>query len=90
MEQRKSIYGTTSDARSSRIASSGRSHSPGREEYQEAERTVKFLKRELATLRGGSKGLLEIRGKLATLEHRYELLVQEKQASLEQARLKDN
>ena len=73
-----------------RSGSSARSRTPPRlEEFEEADRTIKLLKRELESLRGESRGAIEIRGKIANLEHRYEILIQERHAEAEGYRLKE-
>lgn len=70
--------------------SSARSRTPTRfEEFEEADRAIKLLKRELESLRGESHGAIEIRGKIANLEHRYEILIQERHAEAESYRLKE-
>lgn len=73
-----------------RSSSRARSRTPPRtEEFEEADRTIKHLKRELEGLRGESRGAIEIRGKISNLEHRYEIMVQERHAENEGNRLKD-
>lgn len=73
-----------------RSSSRARSRTPPRmEEFEEADRTIKLLKRELEGLRGESRGAIEIRGKIANLEHRYEIMAQERHSENEGNRLKD-
>lgn len=72
-----------------RSTSGYRSNSPNRLAFEEADQTIHTLKKELAALRYSSKSLLETRGKLSNLEHRYDLLVQDRLQEHERNRVRD-
>lgn len=83
------------DRSPTRVAGSGykspaRSRSPGREFIEEADMTIRHLKKELSSLRYTSKGQLELRTKLSNLEHRYSLLVNEKTSEHEKAAYREH
>jgi len=70
--------------------SPARSRSPGREFVEEADMTIRHLKKELSSLRYTSKSQLELRTKLSNLEHRYSLLVNEKTSEHEKAAYREH
>lgn len=57
---------------------------------EEADMTIRHLKKELSSLRYTSKGQLELRTKLSNLEHRYSLLVNEKTSEHEKAAYREH
>lgn len=86
----RSSYMSDRDRASSRGNSAARSRSPRTERVEEPDSAIRHLKRELASLRSNTTGFIEIKGKLSNLEHRYELLVQDKNQETEKARIKDH
>ena len=70
--------------------SAGRSRSPQREYREDIDITIRFLKKELTSLRSTSKTQLEIRTKLSNLEHRYSMLSSDKNTEYEKSAYREN